>query len=176
MIIIERANPEHAPHWYRSFFELATGTDLIEALTNNKHQMLALFDSIPEKAFTYRYATDKWSIKQVFIHLADEERYYAYKAFCYSRRSAAQLEEPMSETYTKDFNADNRTLSDIREYLIAVRQATITLFQTMTPAMLDFTDLPSRDPYSARSLGWFTVGHNVHHLNTIQERYLNYFH
>lgn len=172
MIRIGRANPEHAPGWYKSFLELTTGDDLIAALLENKQEMLALFDSIPQKTMEYRYADNKWTTKQVFIHLADEERYYAYKAFCYSRKVPAQLETPMGADYIKDFNAHNRTPEEIREDLAAVRYATITLFQGMTPEMLDFTNLPSWDTYCARSLGWFTVGHNKHHLRLVRERYL----
>ena len=172
MKLIGRPDPENAPHWYRRFFELVPGDNLLEALVQNKQQMLDVFDAIPPEAVEYRYAPDKWSTKQVFIHLADEERYYAYKAFCYSRQTAAQLEIPMGSAYTSDFNADNRTMDDIREDLIAVRNATITLFQTMTPEMLDFKDLPSKDTYCARSLGWFIAGHNKHHLNLIKKHYL----
>jgi hypothetical protein len=78
----------------------------------------------------------------------------------------------MSEIYTRDFNAANRTLQDIGEEFIAVRDSTICLFKTMTTEMLDFKDLPGEEPYSARSLGWFTVGHNLHHLNLLKEKYL----
>jgi hypothetical protein len=164
-------NLSDAPEWYAYFLNLIKEDDLIEALENNKKQMLDLINSIPEEAADFRYAENKWNIKQVFIHLADEERYYAYKSFCYSRQTNVFLEIPMGETYTKDFNAGNRTLKDISEELAAVRDATISLFRSMTTAMLDFKDFPGKDVYSARSLGWFTVGHNMHHLNVIKTKY-----
>jgi hypothetical protein len=53
-----------------------------------------------------------------------------------------------------------------------VREATISLFRTMTEEMLDFKDFPGEDVYSARSLGWFTAGHNIHHCNVVREKYL----
>lgn len=109
----------------------------------------------------------------MFIHLCDDERYYAYKAFCYSRQTNVYLEIPMGKAYAKDFNVANRTLKDISDEFITIRNATISLFKSMTTAMLDFKDFPGKDVYSARSLGWFVVGHNVHHCNIIREKYLD---
>ncbi|MDQ0109789.1 hypothetical protein J2T02_004934 [Chitinophaga terrae (ex Kim and Jung 2007)] len=173
MIKIGRPYIDAAPPWYIPFFDLAPGDDLIAALHENLEAVLQTLDQIQPDRLSYRYATGKWTLKQVLIHLADEERYYAYKAFCCSRGTAVFLEVPMSETYCADFNADNRTLIDIREELSAVRAATISLFQTMTPAMLDMRDESQTEVYTARSLGWFTAGHSNHHLKIIQKKYLH---
>jgi len=173
MIKIARPNTNDAPSWYPYFFDLAKGEDLIEALQNNKQHMLGLIRSIPASAEDFKYAANKWTVKQVFIHLADDERYFAYKAFCYSRQIDVMLEIPRGESYNKDFNAGNRTLKDISDELITIRDATISLFSSMTKEMLDFKDFPVEPIYSARSLGWFTVGHNLHHCNLIREKYLN---
>ncbi len=173
MIKIGRPNVNDAPSWYPYFFNLADGDDLIEALQNNKQHMLNLIASIPFSAEDYKYAENKWTVKQVFIHLADDERYYAYKAFCYSRQVNVNLEIPRGESYDKDFNSTNRTLTDISEELVTVRDATISLFSSMANEMLDFKDFPVQPDYSARSLGWFAVGHSLHHCNLLREKYLN---
>jgi uncharacterized damage-inducible protein DinB len=172
MLKIARPKIEDAPSWYPYFFDLAIGDDLLEALQNNKQQTLDLINSIPAAKEDYKYADDKWTVKQAFIHLCDEERYYTYKAFCYSRQMDVNLEIPMSKNYTKDFNAANRTLHDIGEEFKTVRDATISLFSNMSEAMPDYNDFPDKEPYTARSLGWFAVGHNIHHLNLIKEKYL----
>jgi uncharacterized damage-inducible protein DinB len=170
-MIIGPPNKNDAPEWYAYFFGLTTGDDLIAALQSSKWLTLELIGSIPEVAADYRYAENKWTVKQLFIHLSDEERYYAYKAFCYSRQSDVNLEIPMSPGYTKDFNAGNRNLKDIAEEYRSVREATISLFSSMTPDMLDFKNFPGKDVYSARSLGWFAVGHNLHHCKVLKEKY-----
>ena len=169
---IGRPNLADAPEWYGYFFNTAPGDDLLEALENSKQYTLDLISSIPVEKENYAYAEGKWTIKQVFIHLADEERYYAYKAFCYSRQTNVYLETPMGISYTKDFNVNNRTFKDIADDYIAVRNATITLFTGMSTEMLDFKDFPVTPTYTARSLGWFAVGHNLHHCKVIKERYL----
>ena len=171
MIKIDRPNLNDAPSWYKSFFDLAKGNNLIEALEKNRQDTLDLIASIPSDLENHRYAEGKWTIKQVFIHLCDEERYYAYKAFCLSRQTNVLLEIPMSESYTKDFNVTGRALNDIAWEFETVRNATISLLSTMTLEMLDFK-FPGEEPYTARSLGWFTVGHNEHHCRLVRERYL----
>jgi DinB superfamily len=172
MIKIHRPDIKDAPSWYPYFFDLATGDELITALQNNKQQVQQLIHSIPASAADYRYAADKWSVKQVFIHLADDERYYAYKSFCYARQIAVHLEVPAGAAYANDFNAANRTLTDIGTELLTIREATISLFSSMTDEMLDFKGFPGGDVYTARSLGWMAVGHSVHHCNILREKYL----
>lgn len=172
MIRINRPKLEDAPHWYPYFFDLAPGDDLISALQKNKEDVIKLINSIPAEREEFKYAEDKWTVRQVFIHLADDERYYAYKAFCCSRQVNVFLEVPQGNDYNKDFNATGRTLKDISEEWISVRNATITLFSHMTDGMLDFKFPNQTDIYSARSLGWMTVGHAVHHCNLIREKYL----
>lgn len=172
MIKINRPKVEDAPPWYPYFFNLAPGDDLISALQKNKEDVAELINSIPAEREELKYAEDKWTVRQVFIHLADDERYYAYKAFCFSRQVNVFLEVPQGNDYNNDFNATGRTLKDISEEWISVRNATITLFSHMTDGMLDFKFPNQTDIYSARSLGWMTVGHTVHHCNLIREKYL----
>ena len=172
MIKIHRPDVKDAPYWYPYFFDLATGDDLITALEHNRQEMQQLIHSIPASAADNRYAADKWSIKQVFIHVADDERYYAYKSFCYSRQIAVHLEVPAGAGYANDLNAANRTLADIAAELLTIREATISLFRSMTDEMLDFKGFPGEHIYTARSLGWMVVGHSIHHYNIIREKYL----
>lgn len=34
--------------------------------------------SLPEDKLSYRYAADKWTVKEIVLHIADDERIYAY--------------------------------------------------------------------------------------------------
>jgi len=169
---IGRPQSTDAPSWYPDFWALAPGDDLITALRQNQREVQRTLLQLKPEQLERRYAMDKWTLKQVLIHLADEERYYAYKAFCCSRAVRVFLEVPMGVTYCADFNASNRSYEDISAELIAVRASSVALFQTMSPAMLDLRDNSQPEPYTARSIGWFIAGHSNHHLKIIHEKYL----
>ncbi len=175
MYRIGRPNLTDAPPWYAYFFALAEGDDLLHVLQDNKQEVVDLITSIPSSSENYRYAEGKWTIKQVFIHLIEEERYYSYKAFCYSRDVDVYLEiPPAKDHFANNANAVNRTLEDIAEEFTAVRDSSITLFKHMTNDMLDFKDFPGATiPYSARSLGWMIAGHSTHHCNLVRVRYMH---
>ena len=49
-------------------------------LATQLNQVLARLEPIAEARGDYRYAPDKWSIKEVVGHLSDTERVFAYRA------------------------------------------------------------------------------------------------
>jgi hypothetical protein len=104
--------------------------------------------------------------------LIDTERFYAYKALCASREVDIDLEfSTYNDIYARNSNAKNRTLIDIAEEFTTLRESTISQFSNMTEDMLDFRGFPNKMIYTARSLGWMTVGHNSHHCRIIKEKY-----
>lgn len=171
--MINRPKNEDAPPWCPYFFNLVAEDNLIGAFLNNKKFTLDLISSIPISKENFKYDETKWSMKEVFIHMNDTERFYTYRAFCSSRQMDIDLEfDPNQDIYARNSNATNRTLKDIAEEFSAVREAAITLFSNMTNEMLDYKGFPNKMVYTARSLGWMTVGHNIHHCNIIKEKYL----
>jgi len=39
----------------------------------------------------YRYAADKWTVKEIVLHIADDERTYTYRALRFARNDATEL-------------------------------------------------------------------------------------
>lgn len=173
MKIISRPFNEDAPPWCPYFFNLVPEDDLLSAFRTNKKFILDLIKAVPATKEEFKYDENKWTIKELCIHLIDTERFYTYRAMCSSRQ--VDIDHEFSDNrdiYAKNSNASNRTLKDIAEEFSTVRDATITLFSNMTDEMLDFKGFPNKMVYTARSLGWMTVGHAIHHCNILKERYL----
>jgi hypothetical protein len=66
-----------------------------------------------------------------------------------------------------------QNMSDLKEEYEYVRKSTISLFKTMTNEMLDFRGTANKAVFTARTLGFMTIGHNLHHCQFIKENYLN---
>lgn len=170
MKLIGRPFPEDAPPWCPYFFGLVPEDNLLDALQHNLDAVSSLMDDVSPEQEGYRYAAGKWTVNQVFLHLNDTERFYAYRAFSVSRRVDISLEfAPERETYA--LHASPRPLPAIAEEFRLLRNATIHLFRYMADDDLDFCAFPGKPRYSARSLGWMAAGHAVHHLQCLRERY-----
>ena len=71
------------------YFDLA-GNMALETLFSSLLTFTFL-DSIDEKKAAYRYAPDKWSIKQIVGHITDHERIKIFRAFLLSRNESVEL-------------------------------------------------------------------------------------
>jgi hypothetical protein len=168
---IGRPYTEDAPADCHYFFNLTTGDNLIEALRDNRETTIDLIDSINPGMEDFKCAEEKRSVKMIFLHLVDAERFYNYKAFCTSRGTAVELEFHQT-AHATNFNTDNRTMPSIAEEFLILREGTINLFRNMTTEMLDFKMPGNKVIYTSRSLGWMAVGYNIHQCNIIREQCL----
>ena len=74
--------------------------------------------------------------------------------------------------YILPSKADSRTMDSLIEEYEAVRNATIVLYKNLDDTMLKEIGSGSGSTMSVRALGFITVGHEIHHVDIIKERYL----
>ena len=170
--MISKPNLTDVPAYYRAYLDLIKENDLLPFLKNRTEETLKLIGSIPPEKTEYRYASGKWTVKEVFSHIIDTERILAYRALRFSRKDATELSGFDENAYAPNSNTGNRSLQEIASEYTAVRSASIFLFSYMTPEMLDFKGKANKASNTARGLGWMIAGHDVHHCGVIRERYL----
>src|SRR5277367_1709914 len=88
------ARPEIGEYaaFYEKYIALVPGTDVANALEAQRVQTMQLFAGRSERDGNFRYAADKWTVKEVLGHLSDSERIFAYRAL----RIARGDQTPMS--------------------------------------------------------------------------------
>ncbi len=158
--------------YFQDYILLAHETDLIKALEINRDDLINLFSNLSPIKINYAYDINKWSIKQILQHIIDSERIFAYRAFRFSRQDSTELQGYDDEEYVKNSNSVKRTLNDMLEEFIAVRNSSIYLYKSLSEEMLDFKGVANGNMASARIYGWLSVGHAIHHCNVIEDRYL----
>lgn len=174
-----RAIPKPRPGEYPEYAEmymslLPDDGRILEHLKNNFIAVKEFIGTLPPEKLLCRYAEGKWSIKEILVHIVDDERIYAYRALRFARNEKAGLIGFDQDSYAKYSEADDRGLDSIFEEYEAVRNSTIALFSGLPEDSLTRMGHGSGTAGSAtvRAMAYHIAGHELHHLNIIKERYL----
>lgn len=164
--------PSEYPAYYKSYVEAAQTEDLLAGLEASRDYIASFMQELSEEKLNYRYQPGKWSIKEVLVHLIDSERIFTYRALRFARQDKTELPGFEQDDYIVPSKAKDRALSSILAEYAAVRQATIELFKSFDEEMINQTGTANKNPVTVRALGYITLGHEIHHLNIIKQRYL----
>ncbi len=160
------------PEWYHRYIERAGSDDLLTAIKDSTEAALGLFHTIDKSKWIYRYAADKWSIKEMVQHLIDADRIFAYRALCFARQESISLPGFDENSYAAVSNADVRTKASLVEEFETVRKSLEQLFGSFGQEQLAATGISNNNPISVNAIGYITAGHLQHHLDILKERYL----
>ena len=146
---------------------------LLKHLKENFDKAREFILSLPEEKLTYLYAKNKWTIKEILVHIIDDERIYAYRTLCFARNDKTELPGFEQDDYALFSNANNRSIENILNEYEAVRNSTITLFEGFDETALLREGIANKNKATVRALGYHLAGHELHHINIIKEKYLN---
>jgi hypothetical protein len=170
---MQKPLPSEHREYFQKYIDLVPDGNYIQVLQDNTASTRSFFKGIPAEKHDYRYAEGKWTIKEVLLHLMDTERVFSYRALTAARGDHESLLPAMGENmFAANANVSNRSIEDMLEEFEAIRTATRKLFENMTDAQTQLTVNASGHPTSARALGYMIIGHVIHHINIVQERYL----
>ena len=164
------AATEYAP-FYANYVRLA-GSDPLQALRAQPPVLHRLLTGLSNEQALFRYAPGKWSIKEKLVHMIDTERIFAYRALRIARGDTTPLPGYEQDDYVPLSEADARPLAGILAEYDAVRAASLCLFESFGAAAAERVGKASDRPVSVRALAYMLAGHEAHHLQLLQERYL----
>ena len=170
--MIQRPEPTEYHEYYDAYVRRVPDRDVLSVLEDNLEETLALLGTVPIELEEYRYASDKWSVREVIGHVIDAERVFAYRALHFARRDPAPLPSMAEGDYARASNAGRRLLRDLADELEAVRRSSLLLFRSFDVEMSDFRGTASGYEFSVRSIPYIVAGHEIHHRSVLVERYL----
>ena len=162
---------EYAPY-YEKYISLISGDDAVPALEAQRTRTLELFAGRSEREGNFRYAADKWTVKEVLGHLADTERIFTYRALRIARADQTPIEGFEQDDYVRGGGFNNRTLASLVDEFASVRSASLALFRSLDEAAWLRRGVANRNEVSVRALAFITAGHELHHAKILEERYL----
>jgi hypothetical protein len=131
--------------------------------------------SITEENATFRYAPDKWSIKQIIGHITDHERIMTYRALRFSRNDKTSLPGYDQNTYVDNSRFDEQPVSQLINDLENVRNASISLIRSLSKEQLALTGTAWKYELTVEEFLKATIGHEVHHIDILKKKYLSTF-
>ena len=152
--------------YYISLLQDQDYTSLFLSRTN-----FDLLSSISEQQSSFRYTVGKWSVKQIVGHMADHERIMIYRALRFSRKDAAELPGYDQDPYVDNARFDEILFTDLVQDFQNVRAATISFMMMLSDEQLACKGTASRTLISVEDLLKATIGHELHHMKILKEKY-----
>lgn len=159
------------PQYYDRYINLVPDVEMSQAFDDSIRQLEQLARGMLARIADTPYAPGKWTIKDIIQHLSDCERIMCYRALMFARRDPEKLAGFDQDLFGANANANHRTLDDLLDELMDVRRASKALYDSFDDAMLKTTGRSWEYEVSVLHLGFIIVGHQIHHLNVIAERY-----
>jgi hypothetical protein len=157
---------------YQQYFDLVSPGDYSFLLKQNTIETFNFFEAIPEDKLDYKYESDKWTIKEVFMHIIDTERVFSYRGLVAARGDESPHYRMDERLYAGNVDVSRRSLPSLLAEFNAVRASTQVLYENLSDAQSMLMCNIVTHPMTARAIGYFLIGHVKHHLNIIAQRYL----
>lgn len=172
MAALSRPQPGESAPYYDRYISLVLGNDVVAALDEQRRQMLLLLSGRAEADGDFRYAPDKWTVKELLGHLNDTERIMSYRALRIARGDQTPIEGYEQDDYVRNSPFARRPLADLIEDYIAVRRATISLFRNLDVSAWIRQGVANKNEVTVRALAYIIAGHELHHRRILEEKYL----
>jgi uncharacterized damage-inducible protein DinB len=165
-------NPDEHNPYYGKYLSLVPEPDFPTAMEVQTSAGLRFLRSIPPEKAGYRYAPDKWSVREVVGHVVDTERIFGFRALAFARGERAEIPGMDQDEYVRQANFDELTLPDLIAQFEAVRRASATFYGSLSAEAWLRRGTANGNMISVRALAYIVIGHERHHWGVLRASYL----
>lgn len=172
-MIIPKPTQQECTEYQWKYVSLVPDTkDILGELQVQSIDTIDLVTSLDDETLMSAYAPGKWTILDILVHLLDCERIFAYRALTFARGDKTELPGFDENAYALNAKANNRKILNIVKEYSLLRASTIELFQSFDEEMWAQTGTANNIKVKANILPYMLCGHEIHHRNVIEERYI----
>jgi hypothetical protein len=158
--------------YYGRYISLVAGNDIVAALEEQPRRTLALLSGLDEAQANYRYAPEKWSIKEVLGHIIDTERILSCRALRFARNDRTPLPGFEQDDYVRYGGFAECPLGYLVEQFTSVRDSSVFLFAGLNPEAWLRRGIANQSEISVRAIAYVIAGHELHHRHVLEDKYL----
>lgn len=170
--MLDRPLPEEYAPYYESYIALVTEGNLIDRLSLQMEDMLTLLMTVTDEMGVYRYAPNKWSLKEVIGHITDTERIMSYRLLRVARGDSTPLAGFNENDYVAAASFNDHNIRKLIHDFAMVRASTVSLCLELSDDAWLRKGTVNNYSVTARSIAYMIAGHELHHYHMIKERYL----
>ncbi|MGG3468632.1 DinB family protein [Neobacillus pocheonensis] len=170
--MLQRPQESEYPEYYVPYVNSVPEGDLLTHLKENLTKITELFENISEEDADFRYASGKWSIREVLGHMTDTERIMSYRLLRIGRGDQTALAGFEENDYVAASQINRLPVKNILDDFVATRKATITLIENMPEGAWANVGNANNTEVTARAVAYIIAGHEIHHRKIINDRYL----
>jgi hypothetical protein len=167
-----RPAPDEYFEYYGTYIARVPDGDIVDTLSRQISETVAFLRLIPESSGDFRYAPEKWSIREVIGHMSDTERVFAYRAMRFSRADSTPVPGFDEKTYVANAPFSRVKIADLANEFEHVRRSSLYLFGALDEEAMARRGVANQHEVSVRALAFIAAGHETHHVNLIRTRYL----
>lgn len=134
---------------------------------------IKLLENLTEAQASFRYAPNKWSVKQIIGHITDHERIMVYRALRFSKKDKTPLAGYDQDLYVDNGGFDELPFSVILNDFKNVRKSTISFISTLSPEKFELKGTAWKYELSITDFLKATIGHELHHFEVLKQKYLS---
>ncbi|HEV3198772.1 MAG TPA: DinB family protein [Bryobacteraceae bacterium] len=166
-----RPEANEAAPYYFTYIDRISSPDVVSTLENQLEETLVLLSGISEERSLYRYAPEKWSIRELWNHVNDAERLFVSRAFWFSRGFDNPLPSFDQNICSAAAKAEEVSWARHIEEFRVIRLATAAFFRNLPSEAWMRRGIASDNPFTVRALAYMCAGHVAHHAAILRERY-----
>ncbi|MEM9514451.1 MAG: DinB family protein [Actinomycetota bacterium] len=133
----------------------------------------SFFAAIPRSRLDRPHQPGEWTVKDILLHICDDERIYAYRALRFARNDLTALPSFEQDVVATHSQANSRSLDSLLDEYRSVRRSTLSLFDGLPDDALARVGTANGNPMSVRAAAFHIAGHEAHHLDSISTNYLD---
>ena len=166
-----RPSSDEYGEYFTGYIALVPEEDIAGVLEEQLSEFQRVVRAVAPDRERFRYAPGKWTIRQVFGHLIDAERVFAYRALCISRGETVSLPSFDENLYVAESHYEERPLENLMGEFTDLRRANLRFWKSLNDMDWYRRGIAGGNSVSVRALAFITAGHVRHHFQGLRERY-----
>lgn len=166
-----RPTPAEYNPYFERYISLVPGEKVVPMLTEQVTPLRELLRDLHEERAAFRYAPDKWSVRESLGHLIDTERVFGYRALWIARGDTAPLPSFEQDTFAAVAGHDQCSITELVDEFVALRQSHLMMFNHLPAEAWTRSGEAGGSPLSVRAAAFIMAGHVLHHTALFRERY-----